>query len=53
MPNFPVPTGYSLTKNFYPGHKDVIKYCQNIFDKNIKYDNFSNKDVLKFFKNKL
>ena len=44
MPNFPVPTGYSLTKNFYPGHKDVIKYCQNIFDKNIKYDNFSNKN---------
>ena len=41
MPDFPVPTGYSLTKNFYPGHKDILKYCKNIFKKKIKYNDFS------------
>jgi len=44
MPNFPIPTGYSLTKNFYPGYKDVLKYCKNIFNKNIKYNEFSDKN---------
>ncbi|WP_415275932.1 transketolase C-terminal domain-containing protein [Candidatus Pelagibacter sp. Uisw_116] len=44
MPNFPIPTGYSLTKNFYPGYKDVLKYCKNIFNKNIKYNESSNKN---------
>ncbi len=44
MPNFPVPTGYSLTKNFYPGYKEIIEYCEDVFKRKMIYENISKND---------
>ena len=37
MPDCPVPTGFSLTKNFYPDYKKIILECEKIFNKKIIY----------------
>ena len=35
MPNYPTPTGPSLTKNFYPNFIDIIKASEKILKKKI------------------
>ena len=37
MPDCPVPTGFSLTKNFYPDYKKIIQECERMFSKKISY----------------
>ncbi len=37
MPDCPVPTGFSLTKNFYPDYKKIILECEKMFNKKIIY----------------
>ena len=37
MPDCPVPTGFSLTKNFYPDYKKIILACEKMFNKKILY----------------
>ena len=41
MPDFPVPTSYALTRNFYPGHEQIIEYCENTFKRKIKFRKIS------------
>lgn len=41
MPDFPVPTSYALTRNFYPGHEQIIEYCEKTFKRKIKYRKIS------------
>ena len=36
MPNYPTPTGPSLTKNFYPNFIDIIKSSKKILNRDIK-----------------
>ena len=36
MPNFPTPTGISLTKNFYPNFADILKSAQKLTGIKIK-----------------
>ena len=37
MPDCPVPTGFSLTKKFYPDYKKIILECEKMFNKKIFY----------------
>ena len=35
MPNFPTPTGISLTKKFYPNFTDILKSAQKLTGRKI------------------
>jgi len=37
LPDYPVPTSYYLTKNFYPDEKKIIKECEKLFKKKIYF----------------
>ena len=50
MPNFPTPTGISLTKNFYPNFTDILKSAQKLTGIKIKIpkkfiDELKNHDI--------
>ena len=38
LPNFPVPTSYGMTKKFYPGIHQILKECEKIMNKKIKFE---------------
>ena len=44
LPDFPVPTSYGLTKNFYPNAENIIKNIFKIFDKKVLDIDFNDKD---------
>ena len=43
MPDCPVPTGFSLTKNFYPDYKKIIQECEKMFNKKIIFKKIKKK----------
>ncbi len=43
MPDCPVPTGFSLTKKFYPDYKKIILECEKMFKKKINYKKIQKK----------
>ncbi len=47
MPDFPTPTSFGLTKNFYPNFINIIKSAEKLFNKKIKIPETS-KQELKF-----